>query len=155
MVLCNIRQHICTTACVCDACENPKPPKNNSSLTRRLKIRHVLCGETFFTASRRLFKPHSNGLSWDCVNSPSAIRSSKVLARTGVAMTCRGATTRARALSAFDDAPPFAHFPPSDAVREVATAWMRVFLWTHVGAAEATGIAADIMMADRTHLSTH
>jgi hypothetical protein len=134
-----------------------RKPKSDSillcsrrSLLSSLQIRHVLCGDTFFTASRRLFKPHNNGLSCDCVNSPSAMRSSRVLAIAGTAMSRRGPAVLALAFSARADAPPVANPAPSDDARPVATAWMRAFRVDRVGAAEATGTVTDIMTAKRT-----
>ena len=98
-------------------------------------------------ASRRLFRPHSRGDSVDCVNSPLAMRSSRVLACAGAAITRRGAVTRARALSARAEDPPRAHPAPSEVARALATAWGRARRWTRAGTAEATGAASDIMAA--------
>ena len=98
-------------------------------------------------ASLRLFKPQRRGDCVDCVNSPLAMRSSRVLARAGVAITRRVAVTRARALSARAEEPPVANPAPRDVARVFATAWMRAFLLTRAGAAEATGAASDIMAA--------
>ena len=98
-------------------------------------------------ASRRLFRPHSRGDSVDCVNSPLAMRSSRVLACAGVAVARRGAVTRARALRARAEDPPCAHPAPSAVARAFATAWGRARRWTRAGTAEATGAASDIMAA--------
>ena len=73
-------------------------------------------------ASRRLFRPHSRGDSVDCVNSPLAMRSSRVLACAGAAVARRGAVTRARALRARAEDPPCAHPAPSAVARAFATA---------------------------------
>lgn len=98
-------------------------------------------------ASRRLFRPHSRGDSVDCVNSPLAMRSSRVLACAGAAIARRGAVTRARALRARAEDPPCAHPAPSEVARALATAWGRARRWTRAGTAEATGAASDIMAA--------
>ena len=98
-------------------------------------------------ASRRLFRPHSRGDCVDCVNSPLAMRSSRVLACAGVAVARRGAVTRARALRARAEDPPCAHPAPSAVARAFATAWGRARRWTRAGTAEATGAASDIMAA--------
>ena len=97
--------------------------------------------------SRRLFRPHSRGDCVDCVNSPLAMRSSRVLACAGAAIVRRGAVTRARALSARAEDPPCAHPAPSEVARALATAWGRARRWTRAGTAEATGAASDIMAA--------
>ena len=97
--------------------------------------------------SRRLFRPHSRGDCVDCVNSPLAMRSSRVLACAGAAVARRGAVTRARALRARAEDPPCAHPAPSAVARAFATAWGRARRWTRAGTAEATGAASDIMAA--------
>ena len=86
------------------------------------------------------------------VNSPEAMRSSNVFARTG-ATTRRRAPGEAcaRARRAPAEAPPIARPAPSDVTPGPAHAWIRVFLWpagtTRVGPAAEADAASDIIAA--------